>query len=477
MRVLEGLSLLALGLVLAGPVDGQTNVNAAATARVSGTVTDSLTGSPLADAALQLVMSGSRDPFALATRSDRAGAFEFDSVPAGEYLIGFLHPLLDSLGLEPIVRAISVRPGQQAVRADLALPGPARLNEAFCGAAGPPGSGLIVGFVRTANRDGISGATIHAEWLELSIRNRRMERQTASRIATSAESGRFILCDVPAPGSVILQAGLGPDSTDRFETDVPASGFLRRDIFLGDELATAGETPPGIRDAAPPADRIRRGRGRLVGTVTGADGGWPLAGARVGVVNGGHTQTNARGQWVLTGLPSGTRVLEVRAPGYLSVNRVVDIVEGAGPVSVTLPRLAAVLDTLKVVARSRSPLALSGFEERRRSAGVGRFLTAADIERRRLWDTSHLFDYIPGLKRSRSDSGEDVFLMASAFGEGCVPAVFINGQLFQNLAAQDLDVMIEPRNIAAMEVYRETQVPPEFQAGLSGCGSIVIWTR
>ncbi|MBA2668784.1 MAG: carboxypeptidase regulatory-like domain-containing protein [Gemmatimonadetes bacterium] len=304
-----------------------------------------------------------------------------------------------------------------------------------------------------------------------------MDRQTASRVATSAENGRFVLCDVPSPGSVILQAGIGPDSSDRFETDVPASGFLRRDVYLGDETATAVDTGSGIQDPAPPASRVRTGRGRLVGSVIAADGGWPLPGARVGVVNGGYTQTNARGQWVLTGAPSGTRVLEVRAPGYLSVHRVVDIVDGAGPVHVTLPRLAAVLDTLRVVARSRSPLALSGFEERRRTSGAGRFLTAEDIERRRLWDTSQLFDYIPGLRRSRSETGEDVFLMASAFGEGCVPTVFINGQVFQNLAGPDLDVMIEPRHIAAMEVYRATQVPPQFQVGMSGCGSIVVWTK
>jgi hypothetical protein len=476
MRVYHCLTLLALGLLFAGPLPGQTEVGRPTGTRISGLVTDSLTGSPLADAAVQLVKTGSSEPLMLATLSDAEGVFAFADVPEGEYLIGFLHPVLDSLGIEPLVRSLSVRSGQQEIRVDLAIPGPTRLRSAFCPGL-PPGGGLIIGFVRAAD-DGaaLADATVRAEWLELSIRSRRVEYRTVNRTATSIGSGRFVLCDVPSPGSVTLHAGLGAIGSDRFETDVPASGFLRRDVYLGTEAGAADDWSP-TPEPLPPVQQTRTGRGRLSGTVIAADGGWPLPGATVGVVDGGQTVTNSRGQWVLTGLPSGTRVLEARAPGYLSVTRAVDIVDGADPVRVTLPRLAAVLDTLRVVARSQSPLAMSGFDERRRSSGVGRFITAEEIARRRLWETSQLFDFIPGLKRLRSSTGDDVFLMSSAFGGDCVPAVWVNGQLFQNLSASDLDAIIQPREIAAMEVYREPMVPAQFQANMSGCGSIVVWTK
>jgi hypothetical protein len=477
MRVCHCLSLLVFGLLIASPLAGQTEVGRPTAATISGLVTDSLTGSPLVDAAVQLVMTGSSEPFMLATRSGGAGEFAFVDVPEGEYLIGFLHPVLDSLGIEPLVRTLSVRAGQQEIHLDLAIPGPVRLSGAFCGSGMPPGGGLIIGFARAAEGGTpIADATVTAEWLELSIRNRRMDYRTVSRTATSDGNGRFVLCDVPSPGSVTLQAELGATGSDRFETDMPVSGFLRRDVYLGREAAVDDEWSP-TPGRLPPAHRVRTGRGRLTGTVTSADAGWPLPGATVGIVDGEQTRTNARGQWVLTDLPSGTRVLEVRAPGYLSVNRAVDIFEGAGAVHVTLPRLAAVLDTLRVVARSRSALAVSGFEERRRASGAGRFITAEEIARRRLWETSHLFDNFPGLKRLRSSTGDDLVLMSSTFGGDCIPAVFINGQLFQNLTAADLDTIVQPREIAAMEVYQESQVPPEFQTGMSGCGSIVVWTK
>jgi hypothetical protein len=478
MRVFRFLSLIAPALLIAGPLHGQVDAGTPVGARVSGLVTDSLASKPLNDAAVQLVMTGTGERFTLAAMTDAEGIFEFPVVPEGDYLIGFLHPVLDSLGLEPIVRALSVRAGQQEIRADLATPGPGRLKEAFCGTGFAPDGGLIIGFVRSSDGGAaLAGATVLAEWLEMSIRRREIGQQTARRAATSGENGSFVLCDVPSPGSVVLQAELGLESADRLEIDVPASGLIRRDLYLGEEYATDDEgwTPTADRMRITPA--IRTGNGRLTGKVIAADGGWPLPGATVRVVDGVQTETDSRGEWILTGAPSGTRVLEVLAPNYLSVHRTVDIIEGAGPVYITLPRLAAVLDTLRVVARSRSNLAMSGFEQRRRSSGAGHFLTAEDIARFRLWNTSRLFDFMPGLRRTRASSGEEIYLMSSVFGGDCVPDVFINGLPFQNLVSQNLDELIQPRDIAGMEVYREPHVPAEFRLGMSGCGSVVVWTK
>jgi hypothetical protein len=41
----------------------------------------------------------------------------------------------------------------------------------------------------------------------------------------------------------------------------------------------------------------------------------------------------------------------------------------------------------------------------------------------------------------------------------------------------DIDTWVKPSEIAGIEVYSGTMVPGEFQEGLRGCGSIVIWTR
>jgi hypothetical protein len=265
--------------------------------------------------------------------------------------------------------------------------------------------------------------------------------------------------------------------TDAIEVDVPASELARRDLHLG--ASHAGVSADATADAT--ADAPRTGPGRLRGTVIAADGGSPLGDVQVRVVDAAPTRTNARGEWTLAGVPTGTRVLEVRAPGFMPERRVVDVVDGAGAVEVRLVRLAAVLDTLRIVAVGGANLARSGFAERRRSSAGGRFYGPADLDRFLLAQTSDLFKYVPGLVIE----GDRVF-MRSAFPTGfgnadlsdlCVPQMVVNGMVIRGLPPGEVDGFVPLRDLAAVEVYRETQLPPQFSDGLSGCGSIVIWTK
>lgn len=475
MRASRLLSLIVLALLCAAPVAAQQAAPSAG-ATIRGVVTDSLAGRPLPEATVQLVQAGTAAPSARTAVTDAQGRFAFAEVPEGRYVLGFLHPVLDSLGLEPIAREVLVA-GQGEVRADLAIPGPARVRSAFCGAEGGTG-GMVKGFVRAAEGGApVQGATVLGEWMELAIRTGGIARQTARRTATTAENGGFLLCDVPMPGTVMLAVTRGGDDTDRIEAEVPRSGFLRRDLFLGEAVVAARADTARAGDSVPPRPRTRTGPGRLSGTVLASDGGRPLPGAQVSVVNGVPTRANADGEWTLTGAPSGTRILEVRAPGYYPVLRVVDIADGARPVRVTLSRLAAMLDTLRVTARSGGRAARAGFDERRRSWGTGRFLTAEDIARRRALHISDVLDQVPGLSRVRGLDGGEVLLMRSAFGESCTPTVYIDGLMMRGLSGADVDALVRTEDVGAIEVYADSQVPPQFQYALSGCGSIVLWRK
>lgn len=465
MRFPTCLALIALALACA-PAAAQ---QPARGATIRGVVTDSLAAAPLAEAAVQLIGQNTTTPFSRTAMSDAQGRFAFEDVPDGQYAIGFLHPALEALGLEPIVRAVSVAGGQD-VRTDLAIPPAARLKAAYCG--DQPGA-VIMGFVRAARGGGpVEGASVAGEWLELAIGNRRIAQQTARREVKTGANGGYLLCDVPNAGTVLLTVNRGAENTDRIETEIPERGFVRRDLYLGegDPLARLDSARA---DSAPP--RPRTGPGRLTGTVRAADGGRPLAGAQVSVVGGQPTRADPSGEWTLTGAPAGTRVIEVRAPGYYAVRRAVDIADEARPVSVTLSRLSVMLDTIRAVARPRAKLALAGFNERRRSSALGRFYTEWDIERHRILDTSQIFNYVPGLRRERGSDGEDVISMRGAFGR-CVPAVYLDGHRMENLTARDVDVLVAPDQIAAVEVYTDV-VPPQFQLGMSGCGSVVFWTK
>lgn len=466
MRIPNCLALIALALLFASPSIAQ---EPARGATVRGVVTDSLAGAPLAEAAVQLIGQNTPTPFSRTAMSDSLGRFAFADVPEGQYAIGFLHPALDALGLEPIVRAVTVAGGQD-VRTDLAIPSAARLKAAFCGAQG---GGVIIGFVRAARGGApVEGAVVSGEWLELAIGNRGIAQQTARREVKTGANGGYLLCDVPSAGTVLLTVSRGPENTDRIETEIPERAFVRRDLYLG-EGDPLERRDTARADSVPP--RPRTGPGRLTGTVLAADGGRPLAGAQVSVVGGQPTRAGASGEWTLTDAPSGTRVIEVRATGYYPVRRTVDIADEARPVNVTLSKFAVMLDTIRAVARPRARLAMAGFQERRRASGMGRFYTEWDIEKRNLLDTSELFQYIPGVARDRGADGEDAISMRGAFGR-CAPAVYLNGHRMDNLSASDVDMLVRPQDIAALEVYTDA-VPPQFQAGMSGCGSIVFWTK
>ena len=98
-------------------------------ATVSGIVRDSIAGMPLAGALVQLLAADSLARFNRTAVSDSLGRFTLGDVADGRYTIGFLHPMLDSLGIEPPLREVYID-GHRPVSVDLAIPSPARIRAA-----------------------------------------------------------------------------------------------------------------------------------------------------------------------------------------------------------------------------------------------------------------------------------------------------------------------------------------------------------
>ena len=81
----------------------------AVTARIVGQVYDSISRAPLSNATVRIVRADNPSIGRTAT-TDVFGRFRYDSVGRGAWLATFLHPVLDSLRLEPgIVRLASCR--------------------------------------------------------------------------------------------------------------------------------------------------------------------------------------------------------------------------------------------------------------------------------------------------------------------------------------------------------------------------------
>lgn len=471
-------SVLALALVARlAAAQATDTTRSAPNATVRGTVRDSIADAPLAGAVVQLVPADSMPRDARTTVSDSLGRFSFDRVAAGHYMLGFFHPMLDSLGIEPPTRALDVD-GRRPVSADLAIPSPSAIRTAICGTTVvSPSDAVVVGFVRDArSREPVANASVVGEWLEISIRRGAVGHQVPRLVATTGANGWFALCGVPSPGTILVVASHGADTTDVIELNVPANGLLHRELFVGQSrtLVIDDTTTSTTR-------RVHAGDASLSGRVVASADGLPVAGAQVGIVDGPQTRTNARGEWTLAGAPRGTRMLEVHALGYYPGRQPVDVVGGAAPVQVMLSTMRTELDTVKVNARRLAGGRSTGFEQRQRS-GIGHYLSAADIERRQPTFTSSLFASLPGVRLDRSDLsvgelGTPGILIRGPVAEWCSPTMYIDGHPMLGLTADDLDSFVRPSEITGIEVYSGATTPPEFQIGMSGCGTILIWTN
>lgn len=471
--VLTSALLLAL---LAGPVMAQ-SAGQSSPGTITGVVYDSIARKPLAGALVQVVAVEGARHFSNSTISDSLGRYRLNNVPNGRFMLGFLHPLLDSLGLEPLLHEVVVD-ASRSTRSDLSIPSPARIRAAVCGAPDDSShGGAVIGVVRSSrDRGPVAAAVVTAEWLELSLRRDGMNGRVISQSDTTGENGWFALCNVPSPGTILISAGRGADNTDRLEIDLTGDGFARRELYLGGaHVVTRNDST---------MNRVRVGAGRLRGVVVAAENDRLLPGARVSIADGQWTEANGRGEWNLAEIPTGTRVLHVRAVGFYPQRVVVDVVDDAPTIFTELPTMKAVLDTVRVTA-SRVTRESRGFEERRRT-GIGRFVTREDVLRRQPLVTSDIFQSVAGLRVERTDNPNDGrrVMMSGSVGDRCWPAIYIDGQYMSDLGADEIDTFVRPGEIMGIEVYSGPWAPVQFTRGMAGiggvgnlCGSIVIWTQ
>lgn len=471
--LLAGLAV-ALVASAAAPLAAQARdtLDRAARAAVRGVVYDSLGRRPLAGAMVQLVAGeGTREFFASGI-TDSAGAFVMDGVPDGRFVLGFLHPLVDSLGLQPPVVDVRVFE-QRSVFVTLGIPSPSRVRTLRCGppprGRDPSDSGAAaLGFVRDARTgEPVGGANVVAEWVEFEVRGAGVARRIAQREARSGDDGAYLLCDVPASGIVGLSARRASQETDRLELRPSGQAVLRRDLQLGPSAPLGGDAPN------------RRGDGSLRGVVVASENGRPVPNAEVRLVGAPPTRADSSGVFVLDALPIGSRMVEVRALGYVPERSAVDIVPGGEPVRLAITSLGSLLDTVRVTAARRDRMALSGFADRQK-LGYGRFLTADDVARRRPTVFSDLLRNLQGIRLERNvEDGTTLIRMRGMREDLCSPSIFVDGAYMGEVDADAVDAWVPPEKIAGVELYVGTNVPAQFSAGMigTGCGSIAVWTK
>ncbi len=215
----------------------------------------------------------------------------------------------DSLGMETVLRSITIPDGVATITADLGLPSARTLALELCGSRRDT-TGVIIGRVRDAGADTArGGARVAATWGELVI-DARSVRNAAAEISTvTGADGRFVLCGVPTDIAVLLQARTSAADTNQLTSGIDVSFPSGVPLVHRDLLAAAG------------TER----RTRINGRVRRPDG-TPLVGARVRIRGESTTTvTYTAGTFVLTDAPAGTRTLEAIAMGFAPTRIPVDV--------------------------------------------------------------------------------------------------------------------------------------------------------
>ena len=403
-------------------------------------------------------------------------------VRPGEYLVGFTHPFLDSLGLDVPPMKLKVD-GSTPLQLSLAIPTPLAVRSQICPDTQPAdSSGLILGFLRDADSGThLDSGRVVIEWTQVRVskdgKSIVPERRSVSADATSA--GWYALCGVPTAGPIAARAEVGGNMSGYIDVRVPPHGVLHRDFSVPRGVAAVAVAPTDTGDrnrseAAP----LRRGHARVTGVVLDG-GGKPLRGARL-LVWGSDATASADddGRFALAGLPAGTQTLEARHIGYAPKRIAVDLSsDRVASVTVTLDKTADVLGEVTVYGKqSMLSHRLDGFRQRMR-AGWGHYITRADIEKRAPVRLTDLLRGIPGI--AIQPVGAFDYRVTSSITSGCSPVIFVDGHRMVGPTQSDMDAindLVWLDYVVGVEIYSNgLETPAEFRAP-GGCGSILVWT-
>ena len=446
-------------------------------AGVSGSVTDSIHGGvPLAGAIIKI-----NDTSRQGT-TDANGHFQIDSIPPGEHSLSLIHPLLDTLGIAINTRAVAFQAGN-TLAVELAVPSAQTVLEMSCPAAWRRrGPSALVGKVLDADTDTpLVGAKVSLTWVQLNLTNLRKE--PVVRTQPVGPDGTYRICGLPGGIDGNVQAEFNGRKTAEVRVVMDEAnplGFQSLRIGTTTVAEAPVDTTPRAPGKAAPVDtapKRLKGPARLTGKVINAAGA-PVANARVDVSGtGAIALSRDDGTFGFTDLPSGTQALVVRQLGFEPVEMAVEL-SGRAPkqVTVTMSKPARVLDPVAVVAeRSKDGLDQVGWA-RRKKTGFGYFMGPDEIQQRQATRMTDLFRTVPSLRVVPSGMDYVVESSRDAMG-GCVNYV-VDGSPYKSLFAGDIDRLMPPNDVAAIEVYTGSSTPAEFQSpGNSSCTTVVMWSR
>jgi hypothetical protein len=445
------LRLVVVGIIAVATVTlprGADAQSAVAPVAVRGIAYDSLRGVPLSDALVSILGT------ARSTTTDVRGGFRFDSVSPGEHTFAVQHAALDSIGFTGIATHATITDGRAEIR--VTVPSFASLWKSVCRGGVPKDSGFVYGTVREAvSGNPLRGAVVDVNWLDLKVESGNRVSRTSWRAQSHTDAaGGYSICGVPI--ELTIRARASTDSATSGLIDLVGRGarVQRRDFLV---LAT---------------DSTTVARGNITGLVTDT-AGRPFADARVVMDEAPEIRTGADGRFTLTGVPAGTRQVEILAIGMSPVVTAVDVTPNETAVFAAALRRITTLDVVRVTGSRSTQLRVREFEERRKtSAGYVRdssqITSGATI--------AAAFSTFSGLQVERGTNGTNSFWLSLPGGARgrCAANLWVDG-----IVQRDYDYLnfLRPSELAAIEVYPRVFTAPTRYQGVDQCGSVIVWTK
>jgi hypothetical protein len=157
-----------------------------------------------------------------------------------------------------------------------------------------------------------------------------------------------------------------------------------------------------------------------------------------------------------------------------------DVELGSMDVVLRMAARAVPLDPLTVETRSSADLGfLHGYYERmdrNQRAGIGRFITRDQIERRNPISNGDLFRGLPRLTVHEERGRGAHVTMRGAQGE-CIPAVFVDGIRMNRRGRAYVDENTRPSDLEGVEIYTGLAQMPGVYHDERNCGVILFWSR
>jgi uncharacterized protein (DUF2141 family) len=433
----------------------------AAKGEISGVVIDSLNGRYLAGA--DVIVQGAK----VTLRTDSAGRFKVDSLPAGTYQVGVFHPMLDTLGISLATAPFHLGADSVSVIV-LAVPSARTIIHRACPPPGPraQGTSAVIGrVIDPETLQPISGADVSIAWSQLEASKEIGVRRTPRLVRDSSDKeGMFKICALPNSMTATLQARKGGAVT----AEIPiALGDAESELFARTLLLS------------PTDSNAKTGKAVVSGRVV-LEGAVSNAGSRVELVGTDAVAlTNERGEFTMRNLPSGSHVLLARHLGFGAETVPVDLTShDPKQVNIKLPKFVAVIDPVVVTARRETALEKVGFSQRVKS-GQGYYIGPDQLQNLHPMYLTDILRRVPSLRVSSTPTGDVVTSSrgVSSFSGGSCVQYWVDDQPWQSTSPGDINDFVNGNEVVAVEVYAGPGTPPQYTRGLQDCTTIVLWTK